>query len=208
MSYDGSEEYPEKPEYGFKHPDEHTATDEHADERLEVDEGVAAVAEPAESSELGRHEDAVTDPAEHEDAVTDPAEHEALTTESAEPEPWDAEPDEHERPVAEPADSEPAASEPLLTSTSSEAFLDRWSDVQNTFIEDPQRSVTEADALLTEVLTAYQQAVEQRREQISSAWSGSSSDTEKMRLALLDYRDVITAMLPAHSEGGRAGAAA
>jgi len=29
-----------------------------------------------------------------------------------------------------------------------------------------------------------------------------------MRLALLDYRDVITTMLPAHSDGGRAGAAA
>jgi len=223
MSYDGDEEYADKPGYGFKHSDEHTATDEHADERLEADEGDEAVTEPAESSGLYRHEDehedehedrenAVTEPAkheiEHEGTGTAPAEHEALTTESAEPEPWDAEPDEHEPPLAEPADSDPAASEPLLTSTSSEAFLDRWSDVQSTFIEDPQRSVTEADALLTEVLTAYQQAVEQRREQISSAWSGDSSDTEKMRLALLDYRDVITTMLPAHSDGGRAGAAA
>lgn len=75
------------------------------------------------------------------------------------------------------------------------AFQDRWSDIQNAFVEDPHRSVTEADALLTEVLTAYQNAVEQRREQIS-ATTGDSADTEKMRLALLDYRSLITTMLP------------
>jgi hypothetical protein len=96
------------------------------------------------------------------------------------------------------------ASEPLLTSTSAEAFLERWSEVQGTFIEDPHKSVTEAEALLTEVLTAYQEAVEQRREQISSAWDGDAADTEKMRLALLDYRAVITTMLPAQSNGGTA----
>jgi hypothetical protein len=75
------------------------------------------------------------------------------------------------------------------------AFQDRWSDIQNAFVEDPHRSVTEADALLTEVLTAYQNAVEQRREQIS-ATTGDGADTEKMRLALLDYRSLITTMLP------------
>lgn len=91
-------------------------------------------------------------------------------------------------------------SEPLLASTSAEAFLDRWSDIQATFIEDPQESVAEADALLTEVLTAYQQAVEQRREHLSST-VGNTADTEKMRLALLDYRTIITTMLPTQSVG-------
>jgi len=80
-------------------------------------------------------------------------------------------------------------------------FQDRWSDVQNTFVEDPHRSVAEADALLTEVLTAYQQAVEQRRERITATWSEAAADTEKMRLALLDYRSLITTMLPARADG-------
>lgn len=213
-------------------------TDEHTDERIEADEGDAeyagnaAVTEPVESEEPAEHEDEerydreepaehdaafaepgereaqVAEPDEHEATFADPAEHEALTTESAEPEPWIAEPDEHESPIAEPDEPESAASEPLLAPTSAEAFLDRWSDVQTTFIEDPHRSVTEADALLTEVLSAYRDAVEQRREQISSAWSGDATDTEKMRLALLDYRNVITTMLPAHSDGGKTGAVA
>lgn len=239
MNNYGTEDYVEKPEYDLKHTDEHG--DEHAGERIEADEGGAAVTEPVETDkpdeheddELYKHEDGerydgdepdehtaafgqpdereagVEESAEHESAfAAEPAEHEALTTDSAEPEPWVAETDEPETTVAEPSEPEPAASEPLLASISAEAFLDRWSDVQTTFIEDPHRSVTEADALLTEVLTAYRDAVEQRREQISSAWSGNAADTEKMRLALLDYRDVITTMLPAHSDGGRAGAAA
>jgi hypothetical protein len=200
MNNYGTEDYVEKPEHDFKHTDEHSDehADERTDERIEADEGDADYAGNA----------AVTEPVESEATFADPAEHEALTTESAEPEPWIAEPDEHETPIAEPDEPESAASEPLLAPTSAEAFLDRWSDVQTTFIEDPHRSVTEADALLTEVLSAYRDAVEQRREQISSAWSGDATDTEKMRLALLDYRNVITTMLPAHSDGGKTGAVA
>lgn len=110
------------------------------------------------------------------------------------PEPELAEPDElddRDEPEDLPADP------PLAPAH----FQDRWSDVQNTFVEDPHRSVAEADALLTEVLTAYQQAVEQRRERITAIWSDATADTEKMRLALLDYRSLITTMLPAQADG-------
>jgi hypothetical protein len=94
--------------------------------------------------------------------------------------------------------------EPLLGAASAEAFIDRWSSVQATFVEDPHRSVTEADTLLTEVLTAYQQAIEQRRAQIAGSGAGSTGgpdstgsapDTEGLRLALLEYRSIITAMV-------------
>ncbi|MEY9931216.1 hypothetical protein ABH926_005865 [Catenulispora sp. GP43] len=85
--------------------------------------------------------------------------------------------------------------EPLMGLTSAEAFIDRWSSVQVTFVEDPHRSVTEADALLTEVLTAYQDAVEQRRAQIAAAGADGAGDTEDLRLALLEYRTIITAMV-------------
>ena len=89
--------------------------------------------------------------------------------------------------------------EPLLAQASAEAFLGRWSDVQVAFIEDPHRSVAEADSLLSEILTAYQEAVEQRRSQISADSADNAADTEHLRLALLDYRTIITAMLPARS---------
>ena len=88
---------------------------------------------------------------------------------------------------------------PLLAPVLADAFRDRWSEVQVAFIEDPHRSVEEADALLREILTAYQEAVEQRRAQISADSAKDSADTEHLRLALLDYRSVISTMLPARS---------
>ena len=103
-----------------------------------------------------------------------------------------------------PAAAADPVAEPLLGAASAEAFIDRWSSVQATFVEDPHRSVTEADTLLTEVLTAYQQAIEQRRSQIAGSGAGSTGgtdsagsapDTEGLRLALLEYRSIITAMV-------------
>jgi hypothetical protein len=206
----GTEDYVEKPEYGRKNADEH----------VEADEGDAAATDRAEheslTTESAEPEPRVAEPTEPETPFAEPTEHEPEPERESERESGlEPEPEPEREPELElepEPESEPesglAASEPLLAPTSAEAFLDRWSDIQTTFIEDPHRSVTEADALLTEVLTAYRDAVEQRREQISSAWSGNAADTEKMRLALLDYRNVITTMLPAHSEDGQAGAAA
>ncbi|NUP46733.1 MAG: hypothetical protein HOW97_05385 [Catenulispora sp.] len=101
-----------------------------------------------------------------------------------------------------------ALAEPLLASASAGAFLDRWSDVQAGFIEDPHRSVTDADALLTEVVSAFQEAVEQRRARISAILSDGTADTEDLRLALLDYRAAITTMLPAPDGARQSGTAA
>lgn len=95
----------------------------------------------------------------------------------------------------------PASAEPLLASASAGGFLDRWSDVQAGFIEDPHRSVSEADTLLTEVVAAFQEAVEQRRAQIGAVLADGTADTEDLRLALLAYRAAITTMLPSPDGG-------
>lgn len=89
------------------------------------------------------------------------------------------------------------ATDPLLASESAEAFMGRWSEVQTSFIEDPHKAVTEADALITEVITAYQQALDQRRARISGAQADGGADTEELRLALLEYRGLLTELLPA-----------
>jgi hypothetical protein len=97
----------------------------------------------------------------------------------------------------EPSTTEADLTAPLLASTVTEDFRDRWSEVQIGFVEDPQKSVAEADALLAEVARAYQDAVEERRSRISAARQDGSADTEDLRSALLGYRDIITTMLPA-----------
>lgn len=87
------------------------------------------------------------------------------------------------------------ASEPLLASTVIDGFRDRWSEVQIGFVEDPQKSVAEADALLAEVTRAYQQAVEERRSRIAAVRQDGSADTEDLRSALLGYREIFTTMV-------------
>lgn len=90
---------------------------------------------------------------------------------------------------------QPDASEPLLASTVTDGFRDRWSEVQIGFVEDPQKSVAEADALLAEVTRAYQQAVEERRSRIAAVRQDGSADTEDLRSALLGYREIFTTLV-------------
>ncbi|NUR25508.1 MAG: hypothetical protein HOV83_06605 [Catenulispora sp.] len=97
--------------------------------------------------------------------------------------------------VAQPSATQSDASEPLLASTVTDGFRDRWSEVQIGFVEDPQKSVAEADALLAEVTRAYQQAVEERRSRISAVRQDGSADTEDLRSALLGYREIFTTMV-------------
>jgi hypothetical protein len=96
-----------------------------------------------------------------------------------------------------PSATQPDAPEPLLTQAVTEDFRGRWSEVQIGFVEDPQKSVAEADALLAELTRAYQQAVEERRSRISAVRQDGSADTEDLRSALLGYREILTTILPA-----------
>jgi len=95
----------------------------------------------------------------------------------------------------ESSTTQPDAAEPLLASSVTDDFRDRWSEVQIGFVEDPQKSVAEADALLAQVTRAYQQAVEERRSRIAAVRQDGSADTEDLRSALLGYREIFTTMV-------------
>lgn len=162
----------------------HEPVDEHpADEQLAGEQAW----EPAEDTDT---ED--TEGAEGAEGADD--------TEDIRQEAWDTDEEfaEPQAAVAPEAGTTPTSSgsESLIAAESAEAFMERWSQVQTGFIEDPQKAVSNADALLSEVVTAYQQALEQRRTQISGAQADGGTDTEDLRLALLEYRGLITALLP------------
>jgi hypothetical protein len=119
----------------------------------------------------------------------------------------DAQADEHEQehvaespdPEADEQVTEPSApvTEPLLAPSQAEEFFERWSEVQIAFVEDPRKSVTDAEALLSEVAAAYQEAVEERRSRLSAVNNGDGAtfDTEALRSTLLGYREIMTTML-------------
>ncbi|MFF3375323.1 hypothetical protein ACFYXF_20535 [Streptomyces sp. NPDC002680] len=67
------------------------------------------------------------------------------------------------------------------------------------FVDGPRDSVEEADRVLAEVTERFTEAVERTRRTVRGSWqSGSGSDagdTEKLRLALRDYRELTERLL-------------
>lgn len=95
-----------------------------------------------------------------------------------------------------------------LSPADQDRFLDRWTKVQATFVDDPSRSVDYADALLAEVMSARGYPVsdfEQRAGDVSVdhpnvvnhyraghdialRHSRGEADTDELRKALIHYR--------------------
>jgi hypothetical protein len=60
------------------------------------------------------------------------------------------------------------------------------------FVDDPQRAVREADAVLDEAAGL----IERRREELRKDWDGGrDTDTEKLRVALTHYRDLTRQLI-------------
>ncbi|MFE9681436.1 hypothetical protein [Streptomyces sp. NPDC006285] len=66
------------------------------------------------------------------------------------------------------------------------------------FVDGPRGSVEEADQVLQEVAERFADAVTQRRRTLRSSWQTSGegkADTEQLRLALKDYRELAERLL-------------
>ncbi|GAA1085509.1 hypothetical protein [Nocardiopsis metallicus] len=72
---------------------------------------------------------------------------------------------------------------------------ERWTQAQGEFVDDPPRSVREADALADEVADALIAEIEARRASLRSVWNDSEADTEALRLVLRDYRSFVKQMV-------------
>jgi hypothetical protein len=73
-----------------------------------------------------------------------------------------------------------------------------WSEVLAMFVDDPRGSVTEASAILDEAINAFIAAARGRQASLAASWQAQDTDTEKLRMALRDYRTFWTnvAQLP------------
>ncbi|MCX4909117.1 hypothetical protein [Streptomyces sp. NBC_00878] len=66
------------------------------------------------------------------------------------------------------------------------------------FIDAPQGSVEEADKVLQEVAARFADAVTERRRTLRTSWQATGegkADTEQLRLALRDYRELAERLL-------------
>lgn len=95
-----------------------------------------------------------------------------------------------DRRIADPAEAE------LLDG--SESLAGRWRDIQVQFVDEPRRSLEEADALVDEVIGQLTSRLADERRRLESQWSaGGQPSTEDLRMALQRYRAFFDRLLAA-----------
>lgn len=92
----------------------------------------------------------------------------------------------------------------LLAHDDGDKFALRLQQAVTGFVDGPRDAVQEADHVLEEVAARFTDAVTERRRSLRSSWesgskggdtSSSEADTEKLRLALKDYRELTERLL-------------
>ncbi|MGW1952134.1 hypothetical protein ACWCPI_05110 [Streptomyces sp. NPDC001920] len=93
---------------------------------------------------------------------------------------------------------------PLFPHEESDKFELRLHHAVSGFVDGPRAAVEEADRVLEELTARFTEAVTQRRRTLRGAWQSadraeggpeSSTDTEQLRLALRDYRELAERLL-------------
>lgn len=74
-------------------------------------------------------------------------------------------------------------------------FRDRWREVQTSFVDDPQRTLRDADQLVAEVMQALAQTFADHKHGLEAQWQRGEAATEDLRLALRRYRTFFNELL-------------
>jgi hypothetical protein len=92
--------------------------------------------------------------------------------------------------------SDDDTSAPLFASGDAEGFRSRWTDIQAGFVDDPRRSVEQADGLVAEVIKNLADAFANERTGLEQRWQeGTDPSTEDLRVALRRYRSFFDRLL-------------
>lgn len=72
----------------------------------------------------------------------------------------------------------------------------RWSTIQSEFVDEPRRSVEEADGLVAQMIKRLAESFAEARSNLESQWSrGGDVSTEDLRVALRRYRSFFDRLL-------------
>jgi hypothetical protein len=98
----------------------------------------------------------------------------------------------------EQQDERSSMNQPLLSAGDGETFKQRWEQIQVTFVDEPQTSVREADALVQELMQRLADSFAQERSSLEEQWArGEEASTEDLRTALQQYRSFFRRLLVA-----------
>ena len=88
---------------------------------------------------------------------------------------------------------------PMFAGDEAEGYRTRWDAVQTGFVDEPQRAVQEADALVAQVIKRLSEAFADERTRLEHQWGRSDQDrqisTEDLRVALRKYRSFFERLL-------------
>ncbi|CAM5468586.1 MULTISPECIES: hypothetical protein [Streptomyces] len=91
---------------------------------------------------------------------------------------------------------------PLLPHEETEQWERRLREVVTGFVDEPRQAVEQADRALEEIAARFTEAVTRRRRTLRMSWEGTEgrgpgaeTDTEQLRLALRDYRELAGRLL-------------
>lgn len=86
----------------------------------------------------------------------------------------------------------------LLPSEERQSLTSRWEAVQVGFVDEPRRSVTEADQLVAEIMSRLTETFAKERSRLEALWDrGDDVSTEDLRVALQRYREFFQRLLSA-----------
>jgi hypothetical protein len=70
-------------------------------------------------------------------------------------------------------------------------FRERWRELQADFVDDPAQAVRSADDLVDEII----RELAQRKQGLEEQWRAGPDDTEKLRVAMREYRSFFDQLL-------------
>ena len=87
---------------------------------------------------------------------------------------------------------------PLIGDDETQTVQARWEQVQVSFVDEPRRSVEEADTLVAELMQRLADSFARERERLEGQWDrGDEVSTEDLRVALQRYRTFFARLLSA-----------
>jgi hypothetical protein len=85
---------------------------------------------------------------------------------------------------------------PLLPTNEVENLRGQWDRIQTTFVDEPRKSVEEADKLVASAIRRMAEVFSKERATLENSWSrGEQISTEDLRVALQHYRTFFSRLL-------------
>lgn len=84
----------------------------------------------------------------------------------------------------------------LLPANQMQDLRSRWTSVQSSFVDEPRKSVEEADKLVASAIKQIEEGFAAERTNLEKQWSrGDKVSTEDLRVCLQHYRDFFDRLL-------------